>query len=42
MEETEFTSRILNFIFGEGHGISKWGKLGKEYLHMGPLNLRVM
>ncbi|KAF8148030.1 hypothetical protein B0H34DRAFT_669140 [Crassisporium funariophilum] len=31
------TSRILNFIFDEGHCIREWGKFRKEYLHLGDL-----
>ncbi|KAF8983860.1 P-loop containing nucleoside triphosphate hydrolase protein [Cyathus striatus] len=31
------TSRILNFIFDEGHCISQWGKFRKEYLNVGML-----
>jgi superfamily II DNA helicase RecQ len=36
-EKPKFTSRILNFIFDEGHCISQWGKFRKEYLHVGSL-----
>ena len=36
-KKPKFTSRILNFIFDEGHCISQWGKFKKEYLHVGPL-----
>ena len=36
-KKPKFTSRILNFIFDEGHCISQWGKFRKEYLHVGSL-----
>ena len=35
------TSRILNFIFDDGHCISQWGKFGEEYLHVGSLRYLV-
>ena len=36
-KKPKFTSRILNFIFDEGHCFSQWGKFRKEYLHVGSL-----
>lgn len=36
-KKPKVTSRILNFIFDEGHCISQWGKFRKEYLHLGSL-----
>lgn len=36
-KKTKVTSRILNFIFDEGHCISQWGSFRKEYLHVGSL-----
>src|SRR6266540_3111991 len=33
----DFTKRLLNFIFDEGHCISQWGSFQKEYTHLGAL-----
>jgi superfamily II DNA helicase RecQ len=33
----KFTSRILYFVFDEGHCVSQWGTFRNEYLHLGNL-----
>ena len=39
-KKPQVTTRILSFIFDEGHCISQWNKFRKEYLHVG--NLRYL
>lgn len=36
-KKPKFTSRILQFVFDEGHCVSEWGKFRTEYLHLGNL-----
>lgn len=36
-KKPQFTKKILNFIFDEGHCISQWGAFWKEYLQIGAL-----
>ncbi|KAF8806502.1 P-loop containing nucleoside triphosphate hydrolase protein [Phlegmacium glaucopus] len=36
-KKADFTKRLLNFIFDEGHCISQWGSFRKEYAHLGAL-----
>lgn len=36
-KKPKFTSRILQFVFDEGHCVSKWGKFRTDYLHLGNL-----
>jgi len=36
-KKPEFTKRLLNFVFDEGHCISQWGSFRKEYAHLGAL-----
>jgi superfamily II DNA helicase RecQ len=36
-KKPDFTKRLLNFIFDEGHCISQWGSFRKEYAHLGAL-----
>jgi superfamily II DNA helicase RecQ len=36
-KKSQFTKKILNFIFDEGHCISQWGAFRNEYLQVGAL-----
>ncbi|KIJ96062.1 hypothetical protein K443DRAFT_10882 [Laccaria amethystina LaAM-08-1] len=36
-KKPDFTKRLLNFVFDEGHCISQWGSFRKEYAHLGAL-----
>lgn len=36
-KKSPFTSKILHFVFDEGHCISQWGEFRKEYLNIGGL-----
>ncbi|KII86188.1 hypothetical protein PLICRDRAFT_114870, partial [Plicaturopsis crispa FD-325 SS-3] len=36
-KKKSFTSRLLYFVFDEGHCVSKWGSFRKEYLYLGSL-----
>jgi len=36
-KKLDFTKRLLNFVFDEGHCISQWGSFRKEYAHLGAL-----
>ena len=38
----DFTKRLLNFIFDEGHCISQWGSFHKEYTHLGALHYLIL
>lgn len=36
-KKANFTKRLLNFVFDEGHCISQWGSFRTEYTHLGAL-----
>lgn len=36
-KKEDFTKRLLNFIFDEGHCISQWSSFRTEYAHLGAL-----
>lgn len=36
-KKRDFTKRLLNFIFDEGHCISQWSSFRSEYTHLGAL-----
>lgn len=40
-KKPSFTSKILHFVFDEGHCISQWGSFRLEYLHIGMLRLLI-